>query len=157
MSDINKQISILVLASKVQFWSGYNHTDLNNISKIVCLHQQLILNHPCSCLCPSAAETEKPWRTIKSETHPWRRLLENPPPNKWFSPSPPVYKSTKPFCQALWPGNICLSLKVRLSFCVRKTKDVDIVCQTNPHLNVKIRNKQQKTTWKSDHKSRTYQ
>ena len=28
MADINKHISILVLASKVQFWSGYIHTDL---------------------------------------------------------------------------------------------------------------------------------
>ena len=58
MADTNKQISILVLASNVQFWSGYNHTDLN-ISKIVCLHQQLILNHPCSCLCPSVARNRK--------------------------------------------------------------------------------------------------
>ena len=55
MADINKQISILVLASKVQFWSDCSHMDLNNISKTVRLHQQLILNHPCSCLCPSAA------------------------------------------------------------------------------------------------------
>ena len=59
MVDINKQMSILVLALKVQFCSDYNHTDLNNISKIVCLHQQLILNHPCSRLCPLAARNRK--------------------------------------------------------------------------------------------------
>lgn len=59
MADINKQISIFVLALKVQFWSGYNPTDLNKISKCFCLHQQVILNHPCSCLCPSAARNRK--------------------------------------------------------------------------------------------------
>ena len=54
-----KQImSILVPASKVQLWSGYNHTDLN-ISKSVCLHQQLILNHPWSRFCPLAARNWK--------------------------------------------------------------------------------------------------
>ena len=62
MADINKQISILVLAPKVQFCSGY-HMDLNNICKIVCLHQQLILNHPFSHLCLSAARNRK--RTLE--------------------------------------------------------------------------------------------
>ena len=59
-------------------------------------------------------------------------LTTTAPRGNVFSPD----KSTKPFCWALWTGRICLSLKVLLSFCVRKTKDVDIVCETKPHLNV---------------------
>ena len=68
MADINKQISMLLLASKVQFWSGYNYTDLNNISKFVCSHQQLILNHPCTCVLQLPETESGPWRTIKLET-----------------------------------------------------------------------------------------
>ena len=57
---INKQISVLVLASKVQFWSGYNHTYLNIIS-----HFHVYISSIFSTICVlQLAETERePWLT----------------------------------------------------------------------------------------------
>ena len=76
LTDIKPRISILVLASEILFWSGYNHTYLNNFSKITCIHQQLLLNHPCTCLCPSAAGNRKSalakgtcWEWLQQQRH----------------------------------------------------------------------------------------
>ena len=67
MADINKPNSILVLASKVQSGQATIIQHLGNS----CLHLQLFLNHPCSCLCPSAARNRK-WALAKRTC--WERL-----------------------------------------------------------------------------------